>query len=102
MAVIFIAGCTSATALPPANAQSCAEIQDGIRKISSEIKEIQLQEIGDNSAPRATMRAARMSFGATAQANLLALGKSIGCSSSGLNLPLSIEHSSDTPGADAL
>ena len=60
---------------------------------------MQLQEIGDNSAPRATMRAARMSFGASAQSNLIAYGRSMGCRLSGLELPLSIEHEEDSPGA---
>ena len=99
--VTLLTGCASvlSTNTPPANAQSCAQLRSGIKNISTEIKEIQLQAIGDNSAPRATMRASRMAFGASAQSNLIAYGRSMGCQLSGLELPLSIRHQQNSQGA---
>lgn len=81
--------CTSQF-MSKANAQTCDQVNAGIFAISEEIKEMQEQEARDNSAPRATMRASRMTFGAQAQANLLDYGKTIGCKFSGLDLPRSI------------
>jgi len=78
----------------PANAQTCTQINKGIASISEEIKSMQSESISDNSAPRETMRATRMSFGAQAQANLLEYGKTLGCKFSGLKLPTSIQQQS--------
>ena len=74
----------------PAFAQSCAQINKGIATISDEIRSMQSESVSDNSAPRETMRASRMAFGAQAQANLIEYGKLIGCKFSGLKLPTSI------------
>ena len=86
---LFALGCAPQF-INEANSQTCDQVNDGISAISEEIREMQEQEERDNSAPRATMRASRMSFGAQAQANLLAYGKTIGCKFSGLDLPRSI------------
>lgn len=90
------AGCISQ--IPSANAQSCNQANQAISNISKEIKAMQEGGERDNSAHRATMRAARMTFGAQAQANLLTYGKSIGCKFSGLNLPLSISAPTQNAG----
>lgn len=76
------------------HAQTCTQINKGIASISEEIKSMQSESISDNSAPRETMRATRMSFGAQAQANLLEYGKTLGCKFSGLKLPTSIQQQS--------
>lgn len=78
----------------PVHAQTCTQINKGIASISEEIKSMQSESISDNSAPRETMRATRMSFGAQAQANLLEYGKTLGCKFSGLKLPTSIQQQS--------
>jgi hypothetical protein len=78
----------------PAHAQTCTQINKGIASISEEIKTMQTEGISDNSAPRATMRASRMTFGAQAQANLMEYGKTLGCKFSGLKLPTSIQQQS--------
>jgi hypothetical protein len=77
-------------------AQTCQGVNQGIARISSEIRSLQAEEAGDNSAPRATMRAARMAFGAQAQANLIEYGRALGCKFSGLGLPTSITGSDTT------
>jgi len=78
----------------PTYAQSCAQVNKGIATISDEIRSMQSESVSDNSAPRETMRAARMSFGAQAQANLIEYGKILGCKFSGLKLPTSINQQS--------
>lgn len=82
-----------------ASAQTCQGVNQGIARISSEIRSLQAEEVGDNSAPRATMRAARMSFGAQAQANLIEYGRAQGCKFSGLGLPTSITGA-DSPSVE--
>jgi hypothetical protein len=82
------------TCAAPAFAQSCAQVNKGIATISDEIRSMQSESVSDNSAPRETMRAARMSFGAQAQANLIEYGKILGCKFSGLKLPTSINQQS--------
>lgn len=82
-----------------ASSQTCQGVNQGIAKISSEIRSLQAEEVGDNSAPRSTMRAARMSFGAQAQANLIEYGRAQGCKFSGLGLPTSITGS-DSPSVE--
>lgn len=84
-----------ATAALPANAQNCAQINKGISTISDQIRIMQSESISDDSAPRETMRAARMTFGAQAQANLIEYGKMQGCKFSGLKLPTSIQQEQD-------
>jgi len=93
--IIYALATTGALAMTPisANAQSCEQVTKGIAGISKEIRDMQSEGAADNSAPRATMRAARMTFGAQAQANLITYGKSLGCKLTGLNLPVSIEGS---------
>ena len=78
----------------PSYAQSCAQINKGIATISDEIRSMQSESVSDNSAPRETMRASRMSFGAQAQANLIEYGRMNGCKFSGLKLPTSINQQS--------
>jgi hypothetical protein len=82
------------TCAAPAFSQSCAQVNKGIATISDEIRSMQSESVSDNSAPRETMRAARMSFGAQAQANLIEYGKILGCKFSGLKLPTSIKQQS--------
>jgi len=88
---------TSAICIAPisAGAQSCDQVNKGIAGISKEIRDMQVEGASDNSAPRATMRAARMTFGAQAQSNLMSYGRALGCKFSGLNLPTSIQGGDD-------
>ena len=70
--------------------EKCEAIKSSIANISKEIKDMQIQEASDNSAPRASMRASRMTFGAIAQKNLISLGKLSGCDLVDISLPESI------------
>ena len=88
--IFFISLAAAGLFNSPAHAQTCTQINKGIASISEEIKTMQTEGISDNSAPRATMRASRMTFGAQAQANLMEYGKTLGCKFSGLKLPTSI------------
>ena len=93
---------TAVVIAAPSYAQSCAQINKGIATISDEIRSMQSESVSDNSAPRETMRASRMSFGAQAQANLIEYGKMLGCKFSGLKLPTSInQQSTPTEGGNS-
>ena len=70
--------------------EKCEAIKSSIANISKEIKDMQIQEASDNSAPRAQMRASRMTFGAIAQKNLISQGKLSGCDLADISLPESI------------
>jgi len=70
--------------------EKCNSIKTSIANITKEIKDMQIQEASDNSAPRASMRASRMTFGALAQKNLISQGNASGCELAGISLPKSI------------
>lgn len=85
----------------PTIAQTCSEINKGIALISEEIRSMQSEGESDNSAPRANMRASKMTFGAQAQTNLIEYGKMLGCKFSGLKLPTSIKKESTPAGSNS-